>query len=237
MIRYAITAGKHRLFLNRNPNAPRSSLPRRALASPEARPHTAEPDLLLDQVRTLAQMGVDYLQLREKHLDAGQLASLARQILAVLHEQTPANLGKTRLLINTRADVAAATGACGVHLPAAPGGLVPNEVRNLYRSIGLPPPTISISCHTLPELRRAHTYTPDLILFSPVFGKWSESALIAPAAGLQALKEACAIAHPIPVLALGGVSPADIPACLQAGAAGVAGIRLFEVPSLPTSQA
>jgi thiamine-phosphate pyrophosphorylase len=65
----------------------------------------------------------------------------------------------------------------------------------------------------------------DLVLFSPVFEK-----LAGPPAtpqGLQALHRACAAAEAIPVLALGGVTSINAQDCLAAGAAGVAGIRLF----------
>ena len=45
--------------------------------------------------------------------------------------------------------------------------------------------------------------------------------------GLEALRRACAAAEGIPVLALGGVTSINARDCLTAGAAGVAGIRLF----------
>ena len=45
--------------------------------------------------------------------------------------------------------------------------------------------------------------------------------------GLDLLRAACAAAAPIPVLALGGITRAKTEACLDAGAAGIAAIRLF----------
>jgi thiamine-phosphate pyrophosphorylase len=42
------------------------------------------------------------------------------------------------------------------------------------------------------------------------------------------LRVACAAAGDIPVLALGGVTEGNVGACVAAGAAGVAGIRMFE---------
>ena len=45
--------------------------------------------------------------------------------------------------------------------------------------------------------------------------------------GLVALRAAVDLANPVPILALGGVTEKNAPACLQAGAVGIAAIRLF----------
>ena len=45
--------------------------------------------------------------------------------------------------------------------------------------------------------------------------------------GIDQLRTACLAASPIPVYALGGVTLENAAACLDAGAAGIAGIRLF----------
>ncbi|MEO8736805.1 MAG: thiamine phosphate synthase, partial [Edaphobacter sp.] len=68
---------------------------------------------------------------------------------------------------------------------------------------------------------------PDIILYGPVFQKSIADRLISPGQGLEALHCACLAAAPIPIYALGGVTPENTPACLQAGATGIAGIRLF----------
>ena len=182
---------------------------------------------LLRQAARLAAEGIDFLQLRERDLSAAALASLARNLLATLCEHNPA----TRLLVNSRADVAIATHADGVHLTSSPNELTPAQVRALYAAASLPEPVISLSCHTLAEVARAASSAPDerptLILFGPVFEKVVGNKLVTAGAGLDLLRAACAAAAPIPVLALGGITPANTDSCLAAGAMGIAAIRLF----------
>lgn len=198
MIRYAITSRLH-------------------FPGDEARRQEA----LVEQCARWAAEGIEMIQLREKDLPAGALAGLARSILAVI------SAGNTKLLINSRADVAVASGAHGVHLTAAHGELRPAQVRHLYSEAGHPAPVVSVSCHTLDEVKQARANHADAILFAPVFGKSIAGEVITPAAGLDTLRKACTAAAPIPVYALGGVTPENAPSCIEAGAAGVAGIRLF----------
>lgn len=213
---------------------------------------------LVAQAERLAARGdVDYLQLREKDLSPAALAAVVRTILKALHtkssgapsvrERQHANgWGESRprrpkLLINSRADVAIAVGADGVHLTSSPGELTPEQVRQLYSGAGLPPPVISLSCHTLADVIAARglrseddlcfapdpATTPDLILFGPVFEKRIGDQVVAEGSGLKLLGQACAAAAPIPFLALGGITEENTAECLNSGAAGIAGIRLF----------
>jgi thiamine-phosphate pyrophosphorylase len=177
---------------------------------------------LLHQCARWATDDIDFIQLREKDLPAADLVTLARAILKTL----PSN-SKTRLLINSRADIAIATQAHGVHLTAAPGELIPDQIRELYAKADCPNPIISISCHTLAEVQQARANKVDAILFAPVFGKFAEGSLITSGLGLDQLHAASLAASPIPIYALGGVSHETAPACIAAGATGIAGIRLF----------
>jgi thiamine-phosphate pyrophosphorylase len=181
------------------------------------------PSCLTSQARRWVEAGIDFVQLRDKTLQAGELAALAR---ALLDEFGPDGV-PPRLLVNGRADVAAAAGATGVHLTAHPGELIPEQVRRVFALAGRPTPVVSVSCHTLDEVRRAHAAEADLILFGPVFEKRVDGEIVTHGIGLAALEAACRAAPGSPVLALGGINLANTPACLAAGAAGIAGIRLF----------
>ena len=81
--------------------------------------------------------------------------------------------------------------------------------------------TVGVSCHTPPEVAQAAAEGADFTVFGPVFEKKS-----AQPTGLDALREACR--EKIPVLALGGVTLENAESCIRSGAAGIAGIRLFQ---------
>ena len=181
--------------------------------------------VLLDQCARWANEGIDFIQLREKDLSASDLVSLARRILDTL---TDAH-STTKLLINARPDVALATAAHGVHLTSAPGELTPPLVRQLYAEAELPAPLLSISTHTIVEAIQARNDRVDAILFAPVFEKSIAGQIVTPGQGLEQLRRASIAAAPVPVYALGGVTLENAASCLAAGAAGVAGIRLFSI--------
>ncbi len=176
---------------------------------------------LLAKVAEAARAGVDYIQLREKDLSMRVLESLAREVVAAVRE----NPSTARLLINSRTDVALAAGADGVHLRS--DDVAAHEVRRMLKvSAHRPLPTshffVVASCHTAADVLRAESEAVDFAVFAPVFGKKNA----AQPAGLAALQEACRAN--IPVLALGGVTMENAASCMRAGAAGVAGIRLFQ---------
>ena len=139
-------------------------------------------------------------------------------------------VGFTKLLINSRTDVALAAGADGVHLRG--DDVSPAEVRAVWKCGARAPareasaadPLLGISCHCTTAVARAAAQGAAFAVFGPVFEK--KGAPGAKPAGLQALREACRAA--IPVLAVGGVTLENAAACLEAGAAGIAAIRLFQ---------
>jgi thiamine-phosphate pyrophosphorylase len=194
---------------------------------------------LLDKIAEAASHGVDYIQLREKDMSTRDLESLAReavQIIRKLSDENPQQ--KTVLLINSRTDVALASGADGVHLRG--GDVSPEEVRaawhrvcgagTLAREISPRDPVISVSCHSPEEAVQAAASKATFAVFGPVFEK--KDAPGASPAGIDALRQACRAK--IPVLALGGVTLQNAESCLRAGAAGIAAIRLFQENNIAT---
>lgn len=169
-------------------------------------------DALLAQVRSLSEQNVPYLQLREKDLDPKALGELADRVVQEAHRW-----GRMNVLINGDVGLAVSSRADGVHLTST--------------QLDLPVPAgllISASCHTLEEVEVAAARKVDAILFGPVFGKQVRGEAVAAGIGLEALQAAAIRANGVPVLALGGITLQNMQACLAAGAAGIAGIRLFQ---------
>jgi thiamine-phosphate pyrophosphorylase len=178
---------------------------------------------LLERVRLAAQWGVDFIQLRENDLCGRALEALAREAVGAIR----AGGHKTRLLINSRTDIALAVGADGVHLRAK--DLSPVDIRRVWRVAGMQSePLVAVSCHTKGEVIAARGAGADFAVFAPVFEK--KDPLRIAGVGLEALHVVCQ--QEIPVLALGGITMANAKACLNAGARGIAGIRIFQEGNL-----
>ena len=169
---------------------------------------------LLALVRSAVGARVTLVQLREKSLTARALFELASAAAGL------ARGSATRVLVNDRADIARAAGCDGVHLTA--DSLAAREVRRAFGEEFL----IGVSTHAPREAREAYAGGADFAVFGPVFDTPSKRAY-GPPVGLEALAGAARELSPFPVVALGGVSAENAAEVLRAGAAGVAGIRLF----------
>jgi thiamine-phosphate pyrophosphorylase len=186
-------------------------------------------DLLLRKITEATSAGIDYIQLREKDLAVRELESLAQQSAQIIREAC----SSTCLLINSRTDIALAAKAHGVHLTST--DISPADVRKIWREANAAQqPIIALSCHSEADVTAAesasarvaagvHARPPsaNFVVFGPVFEKQGSSA-----AGLDQLEKVCR--HQIPVLALGGITTENAHLCMEAGASGIAGIRLFQ---------
>jgi len=151
----------------------------------------------------------DWIQIREKTAAASELFELCRRARQLS--------GTTKIILNDRFDLALAARLDGVHLPG--NGLPLERVRAAAGRNFL----VGISCHSVAEVAAAQS--ADYCLLGPIFDTPEKRRFGAPL-GLGNLKSAVALGGP-PVLAIGGVNAGNRKACREAGAAGVAGIRLF----------
>jgi thiamine-phosphate pyrophosphorylase len=151
--------------------------------------------------------GVDMIQVREKDLPGRELFDLVCKVRDLAAGTS------TRVLVNDRLDIALAAGVDGVHLPG--NGLPPGRVRPLVKCLG-------VSVHTLEEAIAAQATGADFIVFGPIFDTPGKTAI-----GIAPLRAVTA-AVGIPVLAIGGITNENSAQVVAAGAAGIAGIRLFQ---------
>jgi thiamine-phosphate pyrophosphorylase len=179
----------------------------------------------LAKIAEAARAGVNYIQLRERDLTGRDLERLAADALRAIRGAAT----RPQLLINSRTDVALAVGAQGVHLRSH--DVPADAVRQIWNSCaaacspgGPARVTVAVSCHTAAEVRQAQVHGADFAVFAPVFEK--KGAPDAQPAGLAALHDATRMA--IPVLALGGITLENAASCLEAGATGIAAVRLFQ---------
>jgi thiamine-phosphate pyrophosphorylase len=187
---------------------------------PDAATFAAARSCLVEQARRAAAAGIELIQIRERDLDAADLAALVREVVAITRES------RTRVVVNDRLDVALACRADGVHLR---GDSYPvKDARRL-----MPPPLlVGRSVHTVEEVALAAG--ADYVIAGTVFPSVSKpAARPAQLLGLEGLRNIVK-ASAMPVLAIGGITPDRIEAVLAAGAAGVAGIGLF-IDSLKTA--
>ena len=146
-----------------------------------------------DVVRAAVAGGARAVVLREKDLPGRDRGELAAALAAVLQPVDGILL------------VASGPGSAdGVHLAA--GDPFPDPA----------PPVVGRSCHSTRELRDAAAHGCTYATLSPIFPSASKPGY-GPPLGTDALRDA-----PLPVLALGGITPSNAAACVAAGAHGVA---------------
>ena len=157
---------------------------------------------------------IDLIQIREKHLSTKVLYQLTTSAAEITRRSA------TKLLVNDRADVAAASGADGVHLTSQ--SLPPNVIRLTFGAEFL----IGVSTHSSAEASAARHGGSDFVVFGPVFDTPSKRQYGEPV-GLAELRKVTSDLAPFPVLALGGVTVGNVAECMDAGAAGVAAITML----------
>lgn len=163
-------------------------------------------------VEALAEEGVDALLIREK-------SATDRSVMEMTIRACDLAAGRLRILVSGRCDLAVAAGADGVHLPST--GMPIHAARQIVGSEKI----IGRSTHRVDEVESAGAAGADYVLFGPVFDTPSKR-VFGPPVGLDGLSRAAATdAH---VLAVGGITMDRLWSCAEAGASGVAAIRMFQ---------
>jgi thiamine-phosphate pyrophosphorylase len=162
--------------------------------------------------------GLPAVQVREKDLAAAELAVLCRRL------RVPTRERGALLIVNDRVDVALATGADAVQRT---GASLPLED---IRAIAGGRLRVGASIHSLEDAVEAEAKGADWVVFGPVYDTPSKRRYGAPQ-GLDALAKVAGRVR-LPVIAIGGLTPARVAEVRAVGASGVAVIAaILDVPS------
>ena len=152
--------------------------------------------------------GLPAIQVREKDLGAADLAFLCRRIRSITVDT------RALLVVNDRVDVALAVGADAVQRTST--SLRIEDIR----AIADKRLRVGASVHSLPDALEAEVEGADWLVFGPVYDTPSKR-MYGPPQGLEKLARVAAAVR-LPVVAIGGITPARVRDVRAAGARGVA---------------
>lgn len=162
---------------------------------------------LLEQIEDALEGGVTCIQLREKELDDAAFFDEAIKVKALCQKY------KVPFIVNDSVEVAVKAGADGVHV--GQGDLPLFEVRKMCGKNML----IGVSAQTVAQALEAEQNGADYLGVGAVFPTSTKKD--ADAVSLETLKEICSSVS-IPVVAIGGISKANMAKLKGSGIAGVA---------------
>lgn len=177
-----------------------------------------------EQVERLGEGGATFIQLREKVLTPLEFFRQAAAAVEI------ARRDGMQVIINDRVDIALAVRAHGVHL--GQGDLPPQAARRLLGADA----TIGYSTHNIEQVQRALALPIDYLAIGPIFPTNSKSDT-EPVVGLDGLRAVRQLVTKLPIVAIGGITPQNATAVIEAGATSVAVISaLLSDPVLITQR-
>lgn len=171
-------------------------------------PDVAKGRDLLDLARRVVDGGATWVQLRAKHLPDGELLRLAQSLVTACGD-------RAGVWVNDRADIAALSGAYGVHV--GQDDLNVAQARRVLR----PGQKVGLSTHDLAQVEDAVRQGADIIAFGPIFQTATKQGH-APVTGAAALSAVAARVGGRPLVAIGGINAGNAGACISHGATHVA---------------
>lgn len=161
----------------------------------------------LNQIEKIAAAKPFGIVLREKDLSVKEYSELAGKVRDICEG------AGARLIIHGHPEVARELGIRALHMPLDSLAPVSPEERKGFEVLGA-------SCHSVEDVLRAKNFGCDYVTAGHVYATDCKPGL--PPRGADFLAEVCGQAAPMPVFALGGLTPARAPEVRRAGAAGFA---------------
>lgn len=161
----------------------------------------------LKQIEKIAAAKPFGIVLREKDLPVKEYLALARKVRDICRS------AGASLIVHSHPEVARELGIPALHMPLDALEKLSSEERKEFRVLGA-------SCHSVEDVLRAKNLGCDYVTAGHVYATDCKPGL--PPRGADFLAEVCGPAAPMPVFALGGLTPARAPEVRRAGAAGFA---------------
>ncbi len=161
-----------------------------------------------DLARSYLRGGARFLQVRAKAASSAELLGWCQAVVAAASEVGAA------VVVNDRADIARLVGASGVHV--GQDDLTPSQVRRVVGAAAI----VGLSTHSREQVLEGARVPWSYLAVGPVFGTGTKDTGVAPV-GLDLVRFASR-ATPRPIVAIGGITIARVPAVLEAGARSVA---------------
>jgi len=185
----------------------------------EARPGGEDPEALL---RAALSGGVDIVQLREKHLERGEIERAAATFRRVCDTYS------APFIVNDDPELARACGADGVHVGQEDASV--EEARELLG----PEAIVGLSTHSPEQIAAAAARPVDYISAGPIWETPTKAGR--PAVGLDLISHAAEhAAHPF--FAIGGIDPSNAVRVVEAGARRLCVVRAIRDATDPTAVA
>lgn len=161
----------------------------------------------LKQIEKIAAAKPFGIVLREKDLPVKEYSALARKVRDICRS------AGASLIVHSHPEVARELGIPALHMPLDALEKLSSEERKEFEVLGA-------SCHSVEDVLRAKALGCDYVTAGHVYATDCKPGL--PPRGADFLAEVCGPAAPMPVFALGGLTPARAPEVRRAGAAGFA---------------
>ena len=158
-----------------------------------------------DQVRTLADAGCRFVQIREKSASSREVFDAVDESVSIAKERG------MKIIVNDRVDIAIAAHAHGVHL--GQDDLPPLEARKLLGDGAI----IGYSTHSVEQSIEASRMPIDYLAIGPIFATATKKDTD-PVVGLEGLRRVRDAIGDFPLVAIGGIDITNVRSVLAAGA-------------------
>lgn len=156
--------------------------------------------------------GCNIVQIREKDLGDRELLARARRVIEIRDRVSRDAI----VVVNDRPDIARLAGADGVHV--GQGDLAPADARTIVGERAL----VGVSTGTIEEARAAAAAHADLCGVGPMFATSTKDKPVTQGPAYLSAYLADALASRVPHLAIGGITPENLPELVARGCTGIA---------------